>query len=189
MVNALAHLLLALLVRRRKESGDAGRGDDRSPLLRMRHPIQTLHMLPGRVRFRVPALIGRLANAGRAGDALSRIQGVREVETNARSGSVLVLFDESRLDAEILFAALIRLLDLERELKRPPVSLVRREGEEALGALNRAVFDGTRGLLDLWAVAGILAGAAALNRIVLRHLSLPGLALSAWLIAGKKPWR
>ncbi|GBE30019.1 hypothetical protein BMS3Bbin04_01045 [bacterium BMS3Bbin04] len=134
------------------------------------------------MRFNAPILVGRASDAERVRGALIRIQGVNRVEVDGRTGSVLILFDDTRLEAEILFAALIRLLGLEKELNRTPKSLLRREGWEALQAMNRGVYDTTNGLIDLYSAAGILAGAAALNHLVIRHISLPGMLLSAWLV-------
>jgi len=177
----LAQLLLSMFLKR---STDAGESNNlgRSPLLRMRHPIRTVHLLPGRVRFNAPILVGRSDEAEQVRGSLRRIQGVQSVEVNTRTGSVLILFDNNRLEAEILFAALIRLLGLERELNKTPKSLLRKEGWEALQSLNRAVYDTTHGLIDLYSAAGILAGAAAVNHLVIRHISLPGVAVSAWLM-------
>lgn len=165
-------LMFGVLTRMVMQDGGARSTDGRSALLRMRYPIETIHLLPGRVRFRAPMLVGRARHGDRVADALGRIQGVRHVKVDARSGSVLIEFDPGRLEPEILYAALIRLLDLEAELKKPPVSVVRREGTDALTALNQTVFDRTRGILDLYAVAGILAGAMMLNQLVLRHVNL-----------------
>ncbi len=185
----LAQLLLTLFLKR--STGTPKNSDlSRSPLLRMRYPIRTTHLLPGRVRFHVPVLVGRRDDAARIDGAMRRIQGVHGVEINPVSGSVLIEFDPERLEAEILFAALIRLLGLEKELKKTPVSLVRKEGWVALQSLNRAVYDMTAGVIDLYSAAAILAGAAAVNRLVLNHLSLPGLLLSSWMVLnarGKRP--
>ena len=182
----LTNLLLTVLVKRVAGKPVRPENESLSPLLRMKHPIRTSHLMPGRVRFHTPVLIDRATDAKRVGDAVSRIQGVHEVGTDARTGSVLILFEEDRLSAEILFAALIRLLDLEKELNKPPVSLLRREGKHALHSLDRALYDTTQGLLDLWSLAGILAGAAAVNKFVLSQLSLPGLLISAWMLSKTK---
>jgi copper chaperone CopZ len=176
----MAQLLLSMFLKRSTgtdESSDLGR----SPLLRMRYPIRTVHLLPGRVRFYAPVLVGRSEDGERVRGALRRIQGVISVDIDARSGTVLILFDNNRLEAEILFAALIRLLGLEKELNKTPKALLRKEGWIALQSLNRGVYDSTNGLIDLYSAAGILAGAAAVNHLVIRHLSLPGMLMSTWL--------
>lgn len=177
----LAQLLLSYFLKQSTDTKDQ-RQRDRSPLLRMRYPIRTLHLLPGRVRFHAPVLYGQQEDAERVQTALRRIQGVLSVNADPRTGSVLIAFDEKRLEAEILFAALIRLLGLEKELNKTPKSLLRKEGWEALQSLNRGVYEATNGLIDLYSAASILAGAAAVNHLVLRHLSLPGMLVSAWLM-------
>lgn len=166
-------LLLALL--RRKGKGRTAK-PPKSPLLRMKHPVQTVSLLPGRVRFRVPALRHHGHDARRVQDQLGKIQGVRSVEVNAVSGSVLVRYDFERIEAELLFAAIIRILGLEKELEKAPRGVAGRELNEISSAINRALYDQTHGLLDLSSTLTILTGAMALNRLLTGQLGPATLA-------------
>jgi hypothetical protein len=51
------------------------------------------HDSPGRLRLKVPERRGDLAFFARLGAALAEAPGVRAVETNARTGSLLILHD------------------------------------------------------------------------------------------------
>jgi len=60
------------------------------------------------VRLRVDELRGRRTLASRVQECLSGDEGIRDVRTNPVTGSVLVLFDPSRLDARRIIAAVRR---------------------------------------------------------------------------------
>lgn len=51
---------------------------------------------PGRARLRLHALRGQPDLVGPLGDALAAVEGVREAQANAATGSVLLLFDARR---------------------------------------------------------------------------------------------
>ncbi len=166
-------LLLALL--RKRGKGHAAQSP-KSPLLRMKHPVQTVSLLPGRVRFRAAALRHHGHDARRVQDQLGKIQGVQSVEVSPVSGSVLVRYDFERIEAELLFAAIIRILGLEKELEKAPRGVAGRELGEISRSINRALYDQTHGLLDLSSALTILTGALALNRLLTGRLSPATLA-------------
>ena len=112
--------------------------------------IETVHALPGRIRFRTPYLVDRQGQAEDLQKRLARLDGVHEVAVSAVSGSVCVWFAADRVTPELLLGAIIRLLGLERHLQRLPRSVVGREIREGGEAVNRAIHAKTGGLLDLW---------------------------------------
>jgi hypothetical protein len=86
-------LLAALFGRKQKPS-----------LLRMLRtgPVQTVHAIPGRVRFRVPSLVGDPSVAGNLRERLSSVEGVREVDVNPATGSVLIQYRGGIVRPELL---------------------------------------------------------------------------------------
>jgi hypothetical protein len=131
-------------------------------------PVQTAHALPGRLRLRVPSLKengpGRDLIRGR----LPAIDGVEAVDVSPLSGSVLIRYREQDVEPELLFAAVVHLLDLEKEMDAPCKPLVVRELKSMGDSLNRAVYEKTGGVIDLWtAVMIVLAGAGV--RIMLKN--------------------
>ena len=156
-MHIISGLLLAALFNRKAESS------------RLRLPtfpgvLETVHVLPGRVRLRTPHLVGRPREAEALQRRLARLDGVHEVAVSAVSGSVCVRFAADRVTPELLLGASIRLLGLERHLQRLPRSVVGREIREGGEAVNRAIHAQTGGLLDLWtAVPLVLAGLGIRN--------------------------
>ncbi len=153
--------------------------------------VEQRHLLPGRVRFRVPSLKGRPQRAASLADALSRLPEIQSVEATPITGSVLIHFDPERIGTDLLLVAIVRVLGLEAELKRPPLPALPRALREAAGGLNRAVYDETRGVLDLWSAVPLglgLVGAATQLRPGGRALP-SGFTLLWWaylaLVAGR----
>jgi copper chaperone CopZ len=139
----------------------------RSPLLKMKRPIKTVHLISGRVRFSVPAIKHRKDLANSVSTQLSKIQGIKSVIANPISYSIVILFDQKIIEAELLFAALIKILGLESELEKVPTPQLKKEVLKVINSGDQAIFDQTDGLLDLETAAMILLSAAALNKFFL----------------------
>ncbi len=159
----------------------------RRTLMPMLHtgPVQTAHWTPGRVRLRVPSLAENGAGAAMVRQKLPTIQGVQSVKLNPATGSVLVVYREDEVRPELLFAAVVRLMNLDAELKQMPQPLVTRELREILGGMNRMVYDRTGGLLDLWSATLILLTAIGIQKLFVQGTrAFPaGLTLVWWGLA------
>jgi hypothetical protein len=112
--------------------------------------VETVHLLPGRVRFRVPSLADDAAGRELLRRKLIEVQAIDSVEITPLSGSVLIRFDAESLEPELLFAAVVRLLGLESKIEGVPSSLIGRELRDAGEAVNHAIYERTGGILDLW---------------------------------------
>jgi hypothetical protein len=173
-MHILTGILVGALLGRPKSS-------TKPALLGLGGPIRTVHVLPGRVRFAVERLRGDAAAADALAGRLGRIEGVELVEVSPLSGSVLIRFRAETLEPELLFAAIVRLLGLEKELERAPSPLLTRELREAGQALNRAVYEQTGGLIDLWTAVPLLLAGIGLRKVIVERGSLPaGLTLIWW---------
>ena len=137
-----------------------------SPLLNIRGPINTTHLLPGRVRFHIPSLKQNDIQIAKLREQLPQIEGITSVQANEITGSVLIRFDTTKLKAELLAAALIRMLGLESELEKSPIPTIPRELREMGKSLNRAVYDKTGGLIDVWSAIPMLLLITAGRKII-----------------------
>ena len=153
------------------------------PMLRT-GPVQTAHWMPGWVRLRVPSLAENAAGAARVRERLPAIQGVQSVKLNPATGSVLIVYREDQVRPELLFAAVVRLMNLDAELNRMPQPVVTRELREILGRPNRMVYDRTGGLIDLWSAGLDSLAAIGSQRRRCRDRAFPaGLTLVWWGMA------
>jgi copper chaperone CopZ len=128
----------------------------RSAILNLQGPIYTSHLLPGRVRFHIPILKNNDHQIAKIKENLEKIKGIQSVEANRSTGSILLYFDEAQIKADLLAAALIRLLGLEKELEKTPQPVIPREIRQVGTSLNRAVYDKTGGFIDLWSAIPLL---------------------------------
>lgn len=120
------------------------------PFMYLRGPIETAHYLPGRLRLRVSPLVANDSARKALEEHLPKIQGVSQVSANTVSGSVLIVYKHSVLQPEILFTAVAGILGLQHELEKTPPSRVGREIGDVAESVNRAVYDATHGIIDLW---------------------------------------
>ncbi len=172
-MHILTGMLLAGLLGRK-------RGASILPMLRT-GPVQTAHSLPGRVRFLVPSLVDDPAQAANLRDRLGALEGVTRVDVTPHSGSVLIQYREKIIQPELLFAATVRLLGLEKEMERTPRPVVTRELRTVLDSLNRVVYDRTAGILDFSSALLILMAAVGVNKIVQQGAAaMPGGVTLVW---------
>ncbi len=174
-MHIITGILLSLLVKGEKDNF-------KSPLLKMSWPIKTVHLLPGRVRFRIPLMMGNSSDLTRVSSDMKKIRGVKTIAFNEINGSILIHFEERQVQADLLFAALIRLLGLEDELSKVPTSKVNREFRNVIEALNQVVYDKTNGIIDFYTALPIVLAVLGVSKIVNeRTLTLPtGLTLLWW---------
>ncbi len=155
------HILTGILL-----AGLLGRKNRPSVLPMLRTgPVQTDHLLPGRVRFRVPSLIDAAEQAENLAERLRTLEGVRQAQANPATGSVLIEYRPSVVEPELLFAATVRLLGLEKELERTPCPTLVRELRAVLDSLNRVVYDRTSGMLDFSSAALLLLAALGVRKM------------------------
>ena len=119
------------------------------------------------------------------GKSCQPFEGVQSVKLNPATGSVLIVYREDEVRPELLFAAVVRLMNLDAELKRMPQPVVTRELREILGSVNRMVYDRTGGLIDLWSAGLILLAAIGIQRLLVQGMrAFPaGLTLVWWGLA------
>jgi hypothetical protein len=158
-MHIITGILLSILMKGDKK-------EKKPPLLQTNWPIRTLHLLPGRVRFQIPIMVGREEELKAATTGIAKISGVKWVDYNKISGSVLIYFENNVIQADLLFAALIRLLNLEDELQRAPASYLNTEIKSLIESLNQAVYSKTNGIIDLYTAIPILLAAFGVSQII-----------------------
>ena len=175
------HLITGMII-----AALAGRTKNKKDLQKIPYqntgPLRIAHVLPGRVRFIVPDL-RELDERVLAGiDQLQNLKEIDQVTVNVISGSVLINFNEEKLDPVLLFSVVARLMGLEKQLEERSHPLLLEELNAFGNSLNRAVYDETFGLIDLRTVA-IAALLMIGGRQVLREkwASIPsGVTLVWW---------
>ena len=117
--------------------------------------------LPGRMRLYIPAVSGACEQAAQMKAQLESTGVIHQVTVEPRTGSVLVRYDESQVQAAVVLGAVMKLLGLEEKMKTVPSSKVQQGIQLLLSTVNQGVLDATNGLLDAKTLtAGALTVAA-----------------------------
>ena len=177
-MHIITGLLLAKLLKAGKGKTQA---PNTSPLLNMPGVITLAHSLPGRCRFRIPLLVGQSEASNKLIERLQGVDGVADVKIDCVTGSVLLSYDAATLNAEVLAAALVRLLGLERAFSGKVEASLGRELREWAKSLNVAVYQKTGGVLDLRTALMLgLIGIGIKKAITQRSLALPASFTLLW---------
>ncbi len=173
-MHIITGVLLSMLFSKKK-------GTQQSPLLELRWPIITKHSLPGRIRFRIPLLAGQEKTMAELTKQLKKIDGITGIDTSPVTGSVLILYDEKKLQPDLLFTILIRLLDLEKELERTPDSSIKKGFNRFSQGVNQAIFTKSGGWIDLRTLVPLTLGITGLYRLwTIRPIPMPTAITMIW---------
>ncbi len=147
--------------------------------------LEVVHELPGRLRLRCPSLLGAPDDAARLSKELPRLPGVSAVAADPRTGTVLVVYEQERIDVHTVQAGVLKLLGLEPRIARPAPSLLTKQTDDLVDALNSAILDLSRGVADLdFLIPTVLMTAATVHLARRSSASLPaGITLLWWAFA------
>jgi hypothetical protein len=161
-------LILASLLKKKKKTGQA------MPVIPGIFEIS--HSMPGRIRFRVPALGTRAGSQIQTvQNELPKITEIHSVEINSYSGSIVVQYDVDGIEPYIVCGLLIKVLGLEAHLDSCPQSAVQKELNLIGSAVNQAVYNKTAGALDLTSAFVLLTLSLGLYKIIIQNdRNLPG---------------
>jgi hypothetical protein len=151
-------VLTALLGRR---GGSPGRRPPSAPGV-----IETAHSIPGRLRLRIASLAGDGPTGGALAARLGGLEGVESVDFAPVCGSLVICYRPGVVEPDVLFGAVVRLAGLEDAVANPGSCRIRYELGEAGEAVNRAVFERTGGMLDLWTALPLLFVAIGVRKLL-----------------------
>lgn len=86
---------------------------------------------------------------------LSRVDGIKKIGSDYRIGSMLIEYDASKVEGELLVGALLKLMGIDNPSESIPKSMVMKEIQLANQAVNMAILDKTNGFLDLRTIVPI----------------------------------
>ena len=91
---------------------------------------------------------------------------MEKVAVTPLTGSVLIRYKVGEVEPELLFAALVKLLDLEEEMDAPRRPALAAELRTMGESLNRAVYERTGGVVDLWTAMLIVLAGIGIRKMV-----------------------
>lgn len=148
----------------------------RKGLPSIRGKLETLHALPGRLRFNSQLLVG-LQNKThkKIGAEIKKIEGIERVDINAHTGSLLIVYSDHIIQPFVVHGIVVKVLGLENELEKSPSGWLTREMDLIGHSLNQQIYQSSSGLMDLRSSLMISILMLALYRIVIQgDRTLPG---------------
>ena len=146
--------------------------------------VEVKHSIKGRIRYRVPRLKGDNTLADYITSQLSKVKFISHVEASAVTGSLLIKMvngDYRGGDSNMLTAAIVKLLSLEEEINKKKDALVTRELSNMKEVLNLAVYNKTKGILDIKSIYLIAVMIFAIRGIRTAPRMLPnGYTMARW---------
>ena len=132
--------------------------------------------IPGRMRLYVPSLSGSMDQAEQAREQLLGTGVVHRVELEPRTGSMLVCYDERKVEV-------IKLLGLDAVINGKQKSRMESGLHTILDAVDRGVMGATNGLMDGKMLAGTALSVLAIKEWRLAGLAVPGAMTLLWWAA------
>ena len=136
--------------------------------------------LPGRMRLYMPAVSASPALAEQMKAQLIGTGVIHRVEIEPRTGSVLIHYDESKVQAPVVMGAAMKLRGLDAQAGAAPVGKVREGARMLLRSVNAGVLDATGGLLDAKTLAAGALTIAALRSKAKLGWATPGALTLLW---------
>ena len=155
-------------------------------------PRNTLHLpsfhgvaevqssIPGRIRLYMPAIRTQRETAEKMKRQLESTGAVREVRLNPEIGTALFLFDEKAVEAAVVEGAVIRLMGLDEQIQKLPMSHMEAGLRTLQDAINHGIMETTGGWLDARMLTGSALTVAAIRSMVVNGAALPGAFTLLW---------
>jgi hypothetical protein len=133
------------------------------------------------MRVYVPSLVGNGDLGDRFAERVSTLKERVRAEANTVSGSVLVHYDASSIEPPLMFALLVRLLELEEEVVKTPSSILTTGVRRGMETVNRGIYEYSRGIVDLWSVVPLaLLGLGTFRLITSKQNRFPASFTLLW---------
>ncbi len=160
--------ILASLLRQKKRMGMG--------LPSVQGKLETVHALPGRMRLNSPLLVGLQEKTHKKiGAEIKKIEGIQKVDINVHTGSLLIVYHASAIEAFVVHGIAVKVLGLEGELEKSPTGLLTREIDLIGHSLNQQIHQSSRGVMDLRSSLMLSVLMLALYRILIQgDRVLPG---------------
>jgi hypothetical protein len=162
----------------------------RTDMPSIRGKLETIHAMPGRVRFNSSLLEGlQVKSSERIASEITSVEGIGRVEINGHTGSLLVVYDPLAIKPFIVHGIVVKLLGLEDEFEKQPEGLITREMQLIGRSVNQQIVQSSGGLMDLRSSLMLSILTLALYRIMVQgDRTLPGginLLWWSYVIAGR----
>ncbi|ADL53598.1 HMA2 domain-containing protein [Clostridium cellulovorans] len=110
--------------------------------------VEVRHAIDGRIRFYIPILRNNEQAKNVLANELKKIGSVRSIEANTNIGTLIINYDNRRMEPQLLIAVIIKLLCLEEEVSKKPVPVLSNEMQLVKDSINMAIYNKSKGIVD-----------------------------------------
>lgn len=142
--------------------------------------VEVRASIPGRMRLYMPSLAANMEQAQQMKAQLEGTGVVHQVALEPVTGSVLICYDELRVEAAVIEGAAMKLMGLDAQLSSAPKSRMEEGLQTIKSAVNRSVMDATNGMMDGRMLAGTALTVVAAKSFYQSGLAVPGAMTLFW---------
>lgn len=111
--------------------------------------IEVKHAIKGRIRFKIDILKGNRKLSEELVKELDKIDLITNCQANILTASLLLEYDDSKIDGETIQGVIMKLLNLDKVMRKGRDSNIRLILRENIKAIDSGIYDFTRGYLDI----------------------------------------
>nr|WP_307906105.1 hypothetical protein [Clostridium botulinum] len=135
------------------------------------------------MRFYAPILKGNQELKEQVLQQINRISAINNVDINTITGSLLINYKQEEIEPMLLIGVLLKLMNLENEIGKEPVPILKKEIVNLKDSINLAIYDKTQGVIDgktIITLSLIILGVYTLKNKNKMNVALPGLNYIWW---------
>lgn len=111
--------------------------------------LEVRHYIKGRIRLYIPILKNNQKLCEELEKRFTNVLGIYSVKINPISATILINFDEDRVEAQILIGAILKILGLEEIAFAKKNSKITKFTKDMIGSVDTALYNETRGFLNI----------------------------------------
>ncbi|BBM36403.1 HMA2 domain-containing protein [Pseudoleptotrichia goodfellowii] len=111
--------------------------------------IEVKHYQKGRLRLQTQVLKENFELKKEFLENINRIEGIVSADVNSVIGSILILFDENKIESSFLYLVILKILHLEEEAFKSKPTKIKIFLKNVFEVLDLSVYNKSKGLLDI----------------------------------------
>lgn len=117
--------------------------------------MEVKHYSKNRLRLQINSLKNNFEVGKELEDRMKNLDGIYEIKSNSTIGSLLISFDEDRVEAMVIIGAILNLLGLEDEVFSTKNGIITTFIKDIIAGVDTSIYNKSRGILDLKSAVSI----------------------------------
>lgn len=117
--------------------------------------MEVKHYSKNRLRLQINSLKNNFEVGKELEDRMKNLDGIYEIKSNSTIGSLLISFDEDRVEAMVIIGAILNLLGLEDEVFSTKNGIITTFIKDIIAGVDTSIYNKSRGVLDLKSAVSI----------------------------------